>query len=361
MMNCLFKLCLLALLTLPAHGTELTADGFSLPEQSKQFNFPRDHGSHPSFRTEWWYVTGHMDAAEGQRFGFQLTFFRQAQRVGQQTAQLHLAHAALLEAQSGRFLHEEKLQRAGWAAFAEETHLHVQQDQWQLKMNAQQNIQLAYTVRGEAALELQLQPSKPLVIFGKDGVSRKGEAKEAASHYLTFPRLVGSGQLKLGNQNHTVKAQAWMDHEFSSSQLDVGQVGWDWAAIQLNDGQEIMAYRMRRADGSTDPYSTLASIDTNGSVTHHSAVQFDWQPTAHWTSPRTFARYPNEVKVTWAGRSLQLRPVAKDQEQGGSITGLPYWEGACDVVDEKRQVIGRAFLELAGYAGDLSRHLGNKK
>jgi predicted secreted hydrolase len=274
--------------------------------------------------------------------------------------QMHLAHAAVLDAASGQFFHEEKLQRAGWAAHAAETQLDVQQDQWSLISQPDGQISLACTVRGEAALQLLLKPAKPLVVFGKNGVSRKGKSAEAASHYLTFPRLESSGSLRLGAETHEVKGNAWMDHEFSSSQLDEGQVGWDWAAIQLQDGSEIMAYRMRRVDGSTDPFSTLATIDPAGRVQHHDAEHFQWQALSTWTSPRSQAVYPTQVRITWAEQDLRLRPVAADQEQGGSITGLPYWEGACDVLDVKDEVVGRAFLELAGYGGDLSRHLGGK-
>ena len=148
-----------------------------------------------------------------------------------------------------------------------------------------------------------------------------------------------------------------MDHEFSSSQLDEGQSGWDWAAIQLADGREIMVYRMRRTDGTTDAASTLTWIAKDGTLRK---ADFTWKPLAMWKSLHSGAEYPNRVRIESEDSVFELRPLVQDQEQGGSITGLPYWEGACDVLDAHGDVIGRAFLELAGYAGDLRKYLGGK-
>lgn len=332
-----------------------TPDGFALPQPGRAFAFPKDHGSHPEFRTEWWYITGHLDSADGQRFGFQVTFFRQASADKQQ---LFLAHCAVMDVKNGKFLHEERLNRAGWDAAASAEMLDVRNGNWSLKMGPDQTMTVAATVRAEVALELTLTPTKPLVFFGKDGVSRKGVSAQAASHYLTFPRLECQGVVTLVDGKHAVRGQAWMDHEISSSQLDEGQVGWDWASLQLNDGREVMVYRMRRTDGSSDPAgTTLAWIDKAGAVTHVNAGQFTWTATRTWTSPTTKAVYPIGARIATQGQTFELRPVHDSQELGGEITGLAYWEGACDVLDVEGKVIGRAFLELAGYAGDLAEHL----
>ena len=154
--------------------------------------------------------------------------------------------------------------------------------------------------------------------------------------------------------------EAWMDHEFSSSQLDEGQVGWDWAALQLKDGRELMVYRMRRKDGTLDRASTLAVVEGDGTVRHLASDAFFWEVLGTWKSPRSGAEYPNRVRIRFEGESLELKPLAADQEQDGGITRLPYWEGACDVIDSHGQTAGRAFLELAGYAGDLTGHLAPK-
>ena len=339
---------------------QTTPDGFAIPQAGRAFVFPRDHGSHPEFRTEWWYLTGHLDGAKGRRFGFQVTFFRQASRVGQGGVQLlHLAHAALLDAASGTFVHEEKLNREGWDAAASETTLDVWNANWSLKLDeATKQIHVVATVKAEALLKLKLNIVKPLVVFGTDGVSRKGDAPDAASHYLTFPRLQAEGLVRFGAEDIPVTGEAWMDHEFSSSQLAEGQAGWDWAAIQLRDGREIMVYRMRRLDGSMDAASTFTWIEKDGTLRAVEHDAFTWEALATWRSPHTQAEYPNRVRITTAGAAFELRPLVMDQEQGGSISGLPYWEGACDVLDAEGVVVGRAFLELAGYSGDLRRHLG---
>lgn len=334
---------------------QTTTDGFALPQPNRVFTFPRDHGCHPEFRTEWWYITGHLDGKDGHRFGFQVTFFRQSSAS---KGQLYLAHCALLDAKTGKFLHEERLNREGWDAAASTETLNVRNGNWSLIMGANEEMALAATVRADIALRLTLQPSKPLVFFGKDGVSRKGTSAQAASHYLTFPLIECRGDVAIGDGKHEVTGQAWMDHEISSSQLDEGQVGWDWASLQLHDGREIMVYRMRRTDGSSDPAgTTLAWIDKGGTVTHLSASQFTWTATRTWTSPKTKAVYPVGARIAAQEQTFELRPLHEAQELGGEISGLPYWEGACDVLDAQGKVIGRAFLELAGYAGDLGGHL----
>lgn len=340
------------------HAQTTTPDGFALPQPGKVFAFPRDHGSHPEFRTEWWYVTGHLDGTKGERFGFQVTFFRQARREDDKTLHLHLAHAALLDAKTGSFLHEERLNREGWDALSAETTLNVRNGNWSLKMDeTTQHLHIAATVRNEVLLQLDLEAAKPLVVFGKDGVSRKGVSATAASHYLTWPRLKATGSVKQDAQEHAVNGEAWMDHEFSSNQLEEGQVGWDWAAIQLKDGRELMVYRMRRKDGTLDAASTLAMIERDGKVRQVPSDAFTWEQLGTWKSPRNGAVYPNHVRIWFEEQSFELKPLALDQEQDGGITQLPYWEGACDVLDADGQAVGRAFLELAGYAGDLAGHL----
>lgn len=332
-----------------------TCFGFEAAKPGRVFEFPRDHGSHPTFRTEWWYITGHLDSDKGRRFGFQLTFFRQASDKGD--GHVYLAHTALLDAKSGRFLHQERLHREGWDASAATDKLDVRNGNWTLKMNGDAMAAKA-TIHRDALLDLTLTPSKPLVFFGKDGVSRKGASEQAASHYLTFPRIAVKGSVRIGSEDHVVTGQAWMDHEFSSSQLDEGQVGWDWASIQLNDGTEVMVYRMRRADGSSDPNgTTLAWIDQAGTVRHIGSDAFKWTPGELWKSPHTGAAYPIRPVIVAEGKTFRLMPLQDKQELHGEVTGLAYWEGACDVLDADGKVIGRAFLELAGYSGDLTQHL----
>ncbi len=350
-----------------------TADGFSVPQPGRSLVFPRDHGSHPDFKIEWWYVTGHLFGDQDRRFGFQATFFRRAgPRRAQETPapapaalfgddELHLAHIALLDVQGGRFLHEERLNRRGWDADSSTNTLAVRNGNWSLRLGPQADgpLSLQGSIRADAAFSLSLAPLKPLVIFGENGVSRKGAAPTAASYYLTFSRLAVTGTVTLAGRRHVVRGQAWMDHEISSSQLDDDQAGWDWASLQLQDGREIMAYRMRKKDGRTDPFSQLAWVDANGLVRHFKSTQFAWSALQTWKSPATGADYPVRVALTTtdpaSGQTVRytLAPILLEQELRGALGGIPYWEGACHVLDEQGAIVGSAYLELAGYAGNL--------
>ena len=359
--------------------------GFSLPQPGRVFRFPRDHGRHPDFQIEWWYVTGHLSDTNGARYGFQSTFFRRAtprdassrddtDRPAFSHGEIHLAHMALLDVTAGRFLHEERWNRRGWDAESSSETLDVRNGSWSLTLlgppvaatsetvrrkDVVESLLLRGGIRAETAWELVLTPEKPLVVFGTNGVSRKAAEPSASSHYLTWPRLGIQGTLSRQGQSRAVSGSAWMDHEISSSQLGAGQVGWDWACLQLDDGREIMAYRMRRTDGSTDPFSTLAWIERDGTVRHWGADSFRMVPEGTWKSPRSGAVYPSSVWLHAPNPTggtpirFRLRPLAADQELSSGLGGIPYWEGACEVLDDADRPVGRAFLELTGYAGDL--------
>ena len=193
-----------------------------------------------------------------------------------------------------------------------------------------------------------------------DGFSRKGASPTASSHYLTFSRLVVAGELTLAGGKQAVRGQAWMDHEISSSQLDDDQAGWDWASLQLKDGREIMAYRLRKKDGSTDPFSQLAWVNAKGVVTNRKSTQFTWSNVRTWRSPVTAAVYPVHVRLTTTDpatgqpASFRLEPILLQQELNGALGGIPYWEGACHVLNEQGENIGSAYLELTGYVGSLA-------
>jgi predicted secreted hydrolase len=218
------------------------------------------------------------------------------------------------------------------------------------------------SVRGQAELRLELTPLKPLVVFGKNSVSQKAADPSAASYYLTFPRLEAVGQVVDDNVTNDVKGQAWMDHEISSSQLGTNQAGWDWCCLQFTNNREIMAYRMRRQDGSQDDYSTLAWVEESGKVTQFASGSFHMETVRTWRSPQTGAVYPVEMRLVTvdesSGQSVAflLEPLAEDQELSGEGK-LAYWEGACRVRDEAGREIGSAYLELTGYSGNLEKNL----
>jgi predicted secreted hydrolase len=335
-----------------------TADGFALPQPGHRFEFPRDHGAHPEFKLEWWYVTGHLYDESKRRYGFQATFFRQT--APDRSTELHLAHMALLDVAEGRFLHQERLNRDGWDASAQRVTLEVRNGPWSLRRadGPRDVMELAGGIRSDVNFRLSLTPSKPLVVFGENGVSRKGDDPTAASYYLTFSRLQVTGELTLGaGVPRRVSGEAWMDHEISSSQLSANQVGWDWISIQLRDEpRELMLYRLRRADGSEDPASTLqwVSPESRPQRSPHA-----WEVLSTWKSPATGAVYPSRIRLTTKdpqsgeNRTFILEPLKSAQELTGDLAGIAYWEGACRVLDDRQREIGSAYMELTGYARAL--------
>jgi predicted secreted hydrolase len=362
------------------HAT--VARPFALPQPGREFQFPADHGSHPEFKIEWWYLTGHLTSEGGKRHGFQATFFRraggpraEATALGETsrssqfaTDEFFLAHMAWLDVATGTFRHEERLNRRGWDAQADTRKLDVRNGNWSLKdlgpdSQGQPKLELRGGIQADLFWRMSLTPQKPLVVFGTNGVSRKAREPSAASHYLTFPRLAVTGELRRGSQTERIEGEAWMDHELSSSQLGEGQVGWDWTSIQFFDGRELMAYRMRRDDGTTDAFSTLAWIGKDGRVSQWGPDRFTWRGEGQWKSPRSGGTYPAAVLLTVPepdgrpGPTLRIEPLCADQELSGGIAGVPYWEGACRVLDAQGKEIGRAFVEMTGYAGHLRRAL----
>ena len=351
-----------------------TADGFSLPQPGYVFNFPRDYGSHDDFKIEWWYITGQLFRDDGRRFGFQATFFRSAglpvnkllatnnADFGRDT--LYLAHMALLDVSHGQFLHQQRLNRRGWDAFSSTNDLNVRNGNWALRMTDtnRQTMILNGSLGGAASFQLELRPSKPMVVFGQSSVSRKAADPTASSYYLTFPRLQATGQVVLGLETNRVAGEAWMDHEISSSQLGADQAGWDWCCLQFKDGREIMAYRMRHRDGTQDPFSTLAWVNTNNVITQLPSADFQFETVHTWKSPVSGAVYPVSVRLhtrnpfTNQPVTFLLEPLAEDQELAGRGS-LAYWEGSCRIRDEHGREIGSAFLELTGYAGNMAKSL----
>ncbi len=366
---------LIALTALLA-GNLRAADPWKYAEPGYKVTLPRDHGSHPDYRIEWWYLTGHLwTENKERRFGFQATWFRVGVDKKNRTLthptdafgedELFLAHMALVDIQTGRFIHEERFQRNNWDAWAKEEDLDLRNGNWTLKRQPgpPEQIQLSGSVLGDGRFSFRLKPIKPLVQFGEEGISRKGDARSAASIYLTFPRLELTGNLDWEGARHEVHGQAWMDHEISSSQLDQNQVGWDWASIQLQDGREIMVYLMRRSDGSFDPWSRLHWIDRDSKTTSIKPSNFSWTAKGKWKSPETGTEYPAGLvlKIDDPERkreiTLHLNPLVQGQEMIGRLGGINYWEGACDVLDDSGRSVGSAYVELTGYDGKLEGRL----
>lgn len=346
-------------------GDDPSTPSFQPAAAGYRYEFPKDHGSHPGFRTEWWYYTGHLQAKDGRPFGFELTFFRRAvppdevktQPSKWSVSQLYLAHFAVTDIAGQRFHFWEKLSRAGLGkAGAEESHLHVWIDDWRAEMSADATGSHNLFARGGAlALALTLQPTKPLVIHGRDGISRKGAGAGQASHYYSLTRLATTGSLSINGERFDVTGTSWMDHEFGSADLGEDLAGWDWFGIQLDDQTELMLYRLRRQDGTADPVSGGTVIDREGRGHYLSLADLTLEPLSYWTSPTSQARYPQRWRLTVPSRqlSLELVPRMSGQELVTKrSTQVTYWEGAIDATgtSQGQPVRGEGYMELTGYA-----------
>lgn len=344
----------------------LTGEGYRVPRPGTDLEFPQAHGSHPDFKIEWWYLTGHLYAENGRRFGYQATFFRSALKPPKDQRgetfganHLFLTHMALTDVQSGRFYYDSRLARDGWDAWARTGILDLRNGNWSLQMNEPdtETLHLEASVRSDVSWSLTMQPSKPLVRFGEDGTSRKGPAPEARSYYLSFTRLLTRGTLSINEERYAVSGSSWMDHEIASNQLDPSYEGWDWIAIQLRDGWEVKAYLLREADGSPGPYSALIWISPGGAVYQVGREAFSWAREARWQSPATDALWPIRPvirarhPVTGKPVEFTFEPLLEEQEL--AFPGTTYWEGAGDVLDGSGEKVGTAYLELVGYAGPI--------
>jgi len=324
------------------------------------YQFPRDHFDHPDYQTEWWYSTGNIAAADGHRFGFELTFFRQAvSRDPTKTSawdvrDVYLAHFALSDLDGGRFYHAERVNRRGpGIAGIDRGRRRIWNGNWSLQWNGEDQ-ELGATDE-HLSLSLTLHPQKPLVIHGENGVSQKAEGPGHASHYISFTRLGTEGTITIDRKTSHVSGLSWMDHEFFTHQLAADQVGWDWLSLQLDDNSEVMLYRIRRKDGTADPFSAGTYIDPQGKPHHLRASDFSLLPQAEsWTSPASSARYPVRWTIVIPELRIQLDATTalKSQELSGDSKVVPtYWEGAITLEGHRgdRMLKGVGYLEMTGY------------
>ena len=356
---------------LPATGT---AAGYAAVLPGVPLRFPRDHGAHEAFRSEWWYVTGWLREA-GQWLGFQLTFFRV--NTGHSAAnpsrfaprQLLIAHAALALPGRDRLLHAQRAARAGFelaSASSADTEVHI--GDWSLARVPAGRYR-ASIAAPDFSLALQFAPPGPPLPQGERGYSRKGPLAEQASYYYSRPQLAVTGTMRVAQpardptragagplgSPREISGTAWLDHEWSSELLAKDATGWDWMGLDFDDGSALMAFRIRRADDSTlwrhQRWLSAADLRSGQSPTESPATGPEFETLRRWRSPRSGATYPVALRVRSAGRTLDLLPLFDDQELDASLSiGTIYWEGAVTVVENGRTV-GRGYLELTGYAG----------
>jgi predicted secreted hydrolase len=330
--------------------------------RGRPFTFPRDHGTHNEAATEWWYATGWAGTPEAPRLGFQVTFFRSrtgvADGLQSRFAARHVlfAHAAVTDLATRKHLHAQRIARwsgdaAEGPAFAAEGDARVRLDDWSfVRENG------AYRTRTPAAdfaLDLVLTPTQPVMLQGDAGFSRKGPVETQASHYYSEPQLAAGGSVTVDRSVLPVSGHAWLDREWSDAYLAPDAVGWDWIGINLFDGSALMAFRIRRADGSV-LWAGGGWRPPRGALRTFGADEVRFAPGRHWTSPQSQGRYPVEWTLHTPAATFGLKALLDAQElDSRGNTGAVYWEGLSELTDAAGRRVGLGYLEMTGYAGRL--------
>jgi predicted secreted hydrolase len=346
-------------------GAGPDTSGFARVTEPRPFTLPRDHGPHFEHQTEWWYFTGNVAAADGRRFGFQLTFFRRGltpgappEGAGLRSNQVYFAHFAVTDVVARRHVAAERFSRgaAGLAGATGEPFA-VWLEDWRADSRNQDGSAVRLVARDEETdlfLDLDLAATKPLVAHGDLGLSPKSDEPGNASYYVGYTRMAARGRIGLSGDASVVAGEAWFDHEWSTSALGAGAVGWDWFSLQLDDGRELMHFQIRREDGSVEPVSGGTFVDSAGRTRRLLRDDVSIDVLDSWTSPKTGALYPSRwrLQVPSHGLDLVVEPWLEAQEMR---TSFRYWEGAVRVngVAGSSPVTGWGYVELTGYAASM--------
>jgi predicted secreted hydrolase len=345
----------------------LVASGFTyqLALPGRKLTFPADHYSHPDFKTEWWYYTGHLETESGKRYGYQVTFFRFGVRDRQKEVkekplftELYMAHFALSDTAEKKFIFRERINRGyGDRAGAATDRYLVWNEDWKVEGDAK-NHSIDVKDR-EIQLRLSVKSQKRPVLHGQSGLSQKGEGEGRASYYYSLTRMQTEGDLTINGKKEKVRGLSWMDHEFGSNQLAENQVGWDWFSIQLDNQTELMLYLIRHKDGTPDPYSSGTLVKADGTTKHLVLKDFHIEVLDRWKSRKSSANYPMKWKVAIPTEKIELEisPAFVDQELvTNRSTRVTYWEGAAHVRGkfDGKPVEGKGYVEMTGYAGKLN-------
>lgn len=354
----LFFLLIFCFLT----GSRVFADDsvFEQVDGSHTLQFPRDHGAHPDYSTEWWYFVGHLKDTQNKTYGFELTFFRVGIDPETQSPSnwrhhsIYLTHFALTDDQNKTFYHDERSNRGAFSqAGASESYLKVWNKDWRAELTQEQLMIQAKS--RDFAIDLNLKSMKPLVLHGNEGFSQKGPHPGQASYYSSLTRLNGKGSIRIGEKEIRLdEAQAWMDHEVTSKGLPENIAGWDWFAIQLDNGEEMMLYQLRTRDYQKDVFSKGSYIQKDGNVIPLKEDDYSIESMDTWKSPKSDIVYPNgwKIKVKKTGHEFRITPTVAAQELlTEKSTGVNYWEGRCLVegVWKEQMIEGSAYVELTGY------------
>jgi predicted secreted hydrolase len=356
--------CSVLLVSNPVSAAEFDPDGWRLAQPGYHLEFPRDHGPHYDYQTEWWYLTGNLRSADGREFGYELTFFRHGYRSPRQRLpvrsrfvmnDIKFAHFTITDIAQKKFYASQRISRGAYndAGFLSGSKLAWISD-WELDFDS--GFQ-ARAINGPETIQLRLQPEKQPTLQGKDGLSQKAAGEGHASYYYSITRLDTKGVLQVGGITYQVTGLSWFDREWATNQLAPDQAGWNWFALQLSDGTDLMLYQMRLRNGGIDPCSTGKLVSNAGAATD--LDDFVLTPTEYWTSPRDHARYPIgwHLVIPKSQIDLQITTPVPEQELSLAVT---YWEGAIRVngIRAGNPVHGVGYLELTGYGG-TNPALGN--
>ncbi len=327
--------------------------------------FPKDFGPHEDFKTEWWYYTGNLKDQTGRHFGFQLTFFRQALACEKpaggskwRTRQLFFAHFAVTDTQNKRFFSARRMNRGSLGiAGAVPSPFRVWLDNWEAAGTGNKKIVLKARDHdggnaGLFGLNLTLVRTKPMILQGRDGWSKKGPGPSDASYYYSFPGMGAQGNITLGKDIYKVTGRAWFDHEWSTSALSDQTAGWDWLSLHLDKGPkkgtDIMVCVIRKKDGTSNGFGFGSVSFPDGRVEILNNGQFFLTPEAFWRSPATGITYPAQWTITLPGPDIRLnvKPMIPDQEHKAGFT---YYEGAVMAKGADNLTSGMGYVEMTGY------------
>jgi predicted secreted hydrolase len=338
-------------------GAEADA-GFARALEPREFTFPADHGPHPAFRNEWWYVTGNLDDEDGGRFGFELTIFRFAlapltieSKSQWRTRQVYIAHLAITDVEEERFHVAQRYSRGALGlADAQAAPFHVWIDDWSIVEQPDSDAWRLSASDKDFGIDVELRALQPPILNGIDGLSQKSADPGNASYYYSITRLGTRGTIRIGERDYKVSGLSWLDREWSTSALAAEQVGWDWFALQLSDGNDLMFYSLRNKDGTQDAASAGTFLNANGNASHLDADDVEITVLDTWESPEG-GTYPSRWRIAAPqfGLDVTVTPVMSNQEL---FTTVRYWEGSVDVEGEHggSDITGRGYVELAGYA-----------
>lgn len=341
--------------------------GFARALAPIEFQFPKDHGPHEDFQTEWWYYTGNLQAENGERFGYQFTIFRRGLSPGKPsdtgllTNQVYFSHFAITDVAAQTHRGIERFSRgAGGLAGASGEPFSVWLEDWRIEALNTEGSAVRVQSQDEAmGIDLTLRAMKPIVLHGERGLSAKSDAPGNASYYLSFTRMATEGTVRVNGRTLRVTGESWFDHEWSTSVLGPNAVGWDWFSLQLSDGRDLMLYVLRLDDGGVEAVSGGTLVERDGTSRPIKLQDFSVAAVGRWASPVSQAVYPSgwRVQIPAVQLDLTIDPYVQAQEMQISVN---YWEGAVQVsgTSNGQPVSGNGYVELTGYVDSLQGVLG---